>query len=170
MADGDKKEMPFIMKALIIGIIAILVVVISIATSYYVATKFKTNRDDPKIVEKNKEEEKKEEKKEYGKTIEFGQYTINLKDENPIYLVVGIYFETEAKIKDKEKLKLEEEITSKKVIIEDKVLGILRNKTKQDINQDTNLINLKTEIKNAVNEIVSVGKIKDVRFNNWLVQ
>lgn len=169
MADSEKKEMPFIMKALIIGIIAIFVVVVSIATSYYVATKIKSTGN-PTIVEKNKEEEKKEEKKEYGKTIEFGQYTINLKDENPVYLVVGIYFETEAKIKDKDKLKLEEEILSKKVIIEDKVLGILRNKTKQEINQDPNLSTLKEEIKNSVNEIVSVGKIKDVRFNNWLVQ
>lgn len=106
----------------------------------------------------------------FGTTIEFGEYTINLKETEPRYLVVKINFELDPNIKEKKIPTIQAAIETKKVIMQDRVLSILRNKSIADLQADVDNAALKKEITNEVNRILGEKTVKTVRFNNWLIQ
>lgn len=163
---SEKKELPFVTKAIIIAIMAVLVVVISTGVAYFVATKVKggtgENTVDKEVVEV--------EKVAYGKTINFGEYTLNLKEKSPRYLVVRLFFELNPNIKDKEIETINTEIAAKKVIIEDRLLSIMMSKSVDDLMQDEDFKNLRGELATEVNSILGKEYVVNIRFNNWLIQ
>lgn len=175
MAGEEKQELPFITKALIIAILAIVVVVASAGVAFFVATKATKNLNIAQTESggSKKEKEGKEEiDLEIGPIIDYGEYTLNLKDVDPRYLVCQIQLEVDASGKDKgKKGMLELSGESQKVIIQDKILTVLKSKTTKDLDQDVSLINLRKEIIKEINEnVLRDGKIKNVYFVSWVIQ
>lgn len=177
MADGKKeikdgkKGLPFIAKVLIIAIVLILIVVISVGSAFFIASKVnkKASGDGSNTIEKIENVEEVDDTK-YGATIDFGEYTINLNEPEPRYLVVKINFELDPDIKEKKIPEIVAEIDGKKVILQDRVLSILRSKSIADLSADTDFVKLKRELTNEVNRVLGNKKVKTIRFNNWLIQ
>lgn len=170
-----KKGLPFIAKVLIIAIVLILIVVMSVGSAFFIASKVNQNTSgEVNTVEVKKDSEAGEEAvvedTNFGTTIEFGEYTINLKETEPRYLVVKINFELDPNIKEKKIPTIQAAIETKKVIMQDRVLSILRNKSIADLQADVDNAALKKEITNEVNRILGEKTVKTVRFNNWLIQ
>lgn len=175
MAGEEKQELPFITKALIIAILAIVVVVASAGVAFFVATKATNNLNIAQVdgAKTTKEKEKEEEENlEIGPIVDYGEYTLNLKNVEPRYLVCQIQLEVDASGKDKGKKGLTElSGESKKIIIQDKILTILKSKTTQDLDKDQSLVNLRKEIITEINlKILRDGKIKNVYFVSWVIQ
>lgn len=168
MADGEKKEMPFITKALIIAILSVTVVVVSAGTAAFIAKKM--NKATPVAMDeaKNGKEKVDEKNEELGIIVGFGEYTINLNEPDSRYLVVEIHFELETDKKSKSKGTAE--LEARQVLLQDKVLNILKSKSIKELNEDTNQENLKKEIVEVVNTVMDEAKIKNVYFAKWLIQ
>lgn len=168
----EKKGLPFIAKILIIAISLILVVVISVGSAFFIASKMgKSSGDETNTVEKTKTEKKGEvSSTEYGTIVEFGEYTVNLRETDPRYLVVKINFELSPEITVKELPAVQLNIEEKKVIIQDRALAILRNKSIADLTADTDFVKLRKEITDEVNKVLGAESVKTIRFNNWLIQ
>ena len=114
--DSSKKGIPFIAKVLIVAIVLILIVVISVGSAFFIASKVnKTSGDGSNTIEKTVKEENTEETT-YGTTVDFGEYTVNLREEEPRYLVLRINFELDPELKAKKVTKIQTSITEKKVI------------------------------------------------------
>ncbi len=95
---------------------------------------------------------------------------MNLNEPDPRYLICNIQFEVDISGKDKGKKALLE-AESKKVMLQDKVLSILRSKSIKDLNEDTSLVKLREEIIAAVNGMLSEeARVKNVYFIEWLIQ
>ena len=168
-----KKGLPFVAKVLIIAIVLVLIVVISVGSAFFIASKVnKSNGDGSNTVEQVKveEEEKVIDDTKFGTTIEFGEYTINLNEAEPRYLVVKINFELDPEIKEKKIPDITADIETKKVILQDRVLSILRAKSIADLSADTDFVKLKKEITDEVNRVLGEKTVKAIRFNNWLIQ
>lgn len=173
-AEG-KKGLPFIAKVLIIAIVLILIVVMSVGSAFFIASKVnqKTSGEVNTVEVKQTTEAGEETQVEdtnFGTTIEFGEYTINLKENEPRYLVVKINFELDPNIKEKKIPEIQASIETKKVIMQDRVLSILRSKSIADLQADIDNVTVKKEITDEVNRILGEKTVKTVRFNNWLIQ
>lgn len=170
MADEEiktKKEMPFITKALIIAIIAILVVTISAGVAAYVASNTKPENTS---LEKNEKKDKEKEKKDkMGIIYEFGDFTVNLNEIDSRYLVCSVRLEIDITEDEKGELGLSE-LTTQEVILKDKFLTILKSKSIKDLKEDNSLLKLRGEILKEFNKIMVKGKIKNVYFVKWLIQ
>lgn len=188
MSDEEKKEMPFITKALIVAIIAVVVVVFSAVVSFVVSTSAVKSIQNAKTTEESaagahgKEAEAEE---EHGPIINFGEYTLNLNEPEPTFLVCQISFEMEPEKADAKKhaksaKKAEAsagepsgptgEMAEKLIILQDIVQTILRSKSKADLAADPKLVALKKEIKDAINGVLKTQKVKNVYFGKWMVQ
>ncbi len=168
MAEDMEKGMPFVTKALVIAIMAVIVVILSAGIAWFVASKATvgTVKSETEKEGETVNEEKKV-KIEVGEIIPLGEYTINLKAEDGRYLMCEINLEIE-KTKDAAKNKIE--IDEKKIIIQDKILSILRNKSKADLDADKDFIMLKKEMVLSINSILEKIKIKNVYFIKWIIQ
>ncbi len=157
-------------KVLIVAIILILVVVISVGSAFFIASKVnKTSGDGSNTIEKTVKEKNNDETS-YGTTVDFGEYTVNLREEEPRYLVLRINFELDPELKEKEVAKIQTEITGKKVILEDKMLTILRSKSIADLGADKDLVELKKQLTEEANKVLGEEFVKTIRFNSWLIQ
>ena len=162
----EKKELPFLTKVIITAIIAVLVVVISTGTAFFVASKLQGGSKDNTV----EEEIVSVETKEYGKTVNFGEYTLNLKEKVPRYLVVRIFFELNPSLKDKEIEEINAEIGNKRIILEDRLLSIMMSKSVEDLTSDKDFTSLRGELSSEVNSILGKEYVINIRFNNWLIQ
>lgn len=196
MSDEEKKEMPFITKALIIAIVAVIVVVLAAGIAYFVATKAISKLPvaaEPKTEEDKKKEEAATHGDEHaiGAMVEFGEYTTNLNEPEGRYIVCKITFEMEPKkevVDPKAKKKDEKaaasahgggaeeasgptgEVGHKLTILQDKVLSIFRNKTVAELAADKDQMMLKKEIIESVNHVLTEEKVKNVYFGRWIIQ
>lgn len=199
MSEEEKKEMPFVTKALIIAIVAVLVVVAAAGIAYFVATKAISKLPtaaEPKTEEDKKHEEasKHAEENKMGEMIEFGEYTTNLNEPEGRYIVCKITFEMEPKkeVVDPKGKKKEEkaegggahgasaegeaatgpsgEVGHLLTVLQDKVLSIFRSKTIADLSLDVGQVKLKEEIKESVNSVLHEEKVKNVYFGKWIIQ
>jgi len=175
-AEG-KKGLPFVAKVLIIAIVLILIVVISVGSAFFIASKMsKSSGDGSNTVENTKTETSSKEGEastSYGKTVEFGEYTVNIKipaGEDAKYMVVKINFELNPELDEKKLVTVETDIEEKKIILQDVMLSILRNKTQIELEEDVNYEKLKKELTEACNKVLGEEFIKTIRFNNLLVQ
>lgn len=168
MSDEMEKGMPFITKAIIVAIMAVIIIILAAGISFYVATKaVKTNATKSEGEGAEHGEEGKKVKVEVGPMIPLGEQTINLSDPDARYLMFDLTVEIE-KTKDAEKNIAE--IEEKKVIILDRVLSIVKNKTVLDINTDKDFVKLKREIIAGINPFLEKAKIKNIYFGKWLIQ
>lgn len=170
-----KKGLPFVAKILIIAIVLILIVVISVGSAFFIASKMnKSSAEGTNTVETHEttkaEGEKSAEATGYGKIMELGEYTINLKEVEPRYLVIKLNLELNPEIEEKELTTLETEIEEKKIILQDVMLAILREKSLADLEADKDYEALKKELTEAVNKVLGEGIVKTIRFNNLLIQ
>ncbi len=163
---SEKKWLPFVTKAIIIAIMALLVVIISVGTAFFVATNVKGSGNENTVGKDVMEVEK----TAYGQTINFGEYTLNLKERSPRYLVVRIFLELNPNIKEKEVEKINTEISTKRVIIEDRLLSIMMSKSVNDLMADEDFQNLREELAKEINSILGKEYVVNIRFNNWLIQ
>lgn len=169
MSEDMEKGMPFIMKALVIAIMAVIVVILAAGISYFVASKAVGNAKNATTAEKTEGHGTEGEKKkvEIGTIVPLGEYTINLKNDDTKYLLCEINLEIE-ETKDAEKnIK---ELEEKKAVMQDRINTILRNKTLEEFNADKNLVGLKKEMIASVNGIFEKIKIKNVYFVKWIIQ
>lgn len=165
-----KSGMPFLMKALIIATLAILVVVISVGTSFFVASRISANNGSQEELVTQNENSMTIEKVEFGKTVFFGEYTVNLKETDPRYLVVSIYLEFVPDIKEKQQAKIEADVETKKIIIQDRLISILMGKSIQNLTEDKNFDTLRLELKTEVNNVLGSEYVNNIRFSNVLIQ
>ncbi|BDU50114.1 flagellar basal body-associated FliL family protein [Haliovirga abyssi] len=172
MPDEEKKEMPFITKALIVAILAVVIIILAAGISYFVASKAIKTSSTAQIEGggKSKKDSKKDKDKNVsGPIVDFGGFTVNLNEKETRYLVCKIQFEIDPTGKDKGK-NGQLEVPEKLVILQDRVLTILRSKSIMDLAQDPSLKNLKKEIINAVNKVLEKSKISGVYFTSWIIQ
>ncbi|MBZ4682592.1 MAG: Flagellar basal body-associated protein FliL [Fusobacteriaceae bacterium] len=168
--ETEKKGTPFLVKALIVATLAILVVVISTATAFFVATKISSKSNSQQEMVQKDNTVDSVEKIEYGQTSYFGDYTVNLNEDNPRYLVVSIYFEYSPKIKAKELEKIQADVETNKVILQDRVISILMSKSIADLKADKDFIKLREMIKDEVNKVLGKEYLINIRFSNVLIQ
>lgn len=166
----QKSGMPFLMKALIIATLAILVVVISVGTSFFVASRISAKSGSQEELVTQNEDSMTIEKVEFGKTVFFGEYTVNLKETDPRYLVVSIYLEFVPDLKDKLQVKIEADVETKKIIIQDRLISILMGKSIQNLTEDKNFDTLRLELKTEVNNVLGSEYVNNIRFSNVLIQ
>ena len=93
-----------------------------------------------------------------------------MREEEPRYLVLRINFELDPELKAKKVTKIQTSITEKKVILEDKMLTILRSKSIADLSADKDLVELKKQLTAEVNKVLGEESVKTIRFNSWLIQ
>ncbi len=168
MSEDMDKGMPFITKAIIVGIISVVVIIFAAGISWFVATRaIKTNVAKPNVEAGDGHEEKKA-KAEVGPMVSLGEQTVNLSDEGEAkYLLFDLTVELE---KTKEAEKGVAEVEEKKVIILDKILTIVKAKTVADINADKDFVKLKKEIIAGINPFFEKVKVKNIYFGKWIVQ
>ncbi len=171
MADEEKKDMPFITKVLIVAILAVVIIILAAGISYFVASKAIKSNSVAQLENggKSKNTKKNKDRGVSGPIVDFGEFTVNLNEKDTRYLVCKIQFEIDPTGKDKGK-NGQTEIPEKLVILQDRVLTILRSKSIMDLAQDPSLKSLKKEIIIAVNKILEKSKIKNVYFTNWIIQ
>jgi|GEM_PF-2500031 len=162
----EKKELPFLPKVIIMAIIAILVVVISTGTAFFVASKVQGNKQENKI----EREIVNVEQTVFGQTINFGEYTLNLRERTPRYLVVRLFLEVNPGLRPREIDNLTNEIANKRIILEDRLLSIMMSKSIEDLMADDDFSKLRQELAKEVNSILGREYVVNIRFNNWLIQ
>lgn len=167
MSDDMDKGMPFITKAIIVAIMAVLIIILAAGISFYVATKAVKTTSTKTEVNAGQTEEGKKIKIEVGPMIPLGEQTINLNEAEIRYLMFDLTVEIE-KTKDAEKNIAE--VEEKKIIILDKILSIVKNKTVLDISSDKEFVKLKKEIIAGINPFLEKAKVKNIYFGKWLIQ
>lgn len=83
-------------------------------------------------------------------------FVLNLADKDTKYISVKI------DVVYKTNTKLGEELKTKNAILRDRVVTIIRTKTEDELNRDTNLANLKKQIMESINPVLDEGKIEEV--------
>lgn len=83
-------------------------------------------------------------------------FVLNLADKDTKYISVKI------DVVYKTNTKLDEELKTKNAILRDRVVTIIRTKTEDELNRDTNLANLKKQIMESINPVLEEGKIEEV--------
>lgn len=191
MSDEEKKEMPFITKAIIVAIIAVIVVIFSAVVSFVVSTSAvnsikNANGTDAKTEAAGTVKEG-EHEEESGEIVNFGEYTLNLNEDAATFLVCQISLELEPEKKEETKKGAKKaahgsggegetaagptgEMAEKMIVLQDKVQGILRSKSKADLAADPKLELVKKDIKDAINSRLKTQKVKAVYFGKWMVQ
>lgn len=162
----EKKELPFLPKVIIMAIIAVLVVVISTGTAFFVASKAQGTKQDNQI----EREIVSVEQTVFGQTINFGEYTLNLRERTPRYLVVRLFLEVSPNLRPREIDNLTNEIANKRIILEDRLLSIMMSKSVDDLMSDDDFTNLRQELAKEVNSVLGKEYVVNIRFNNWLIQ
>jgi len=99
-------------------------------------------------------------------TMDLGEFTVNIRseDEEPHFIRVRIYLGYEER-----KLTLQAELGKRRIQIMDKINLIISRKTKEELETPEGQQNLKTEIKEQINQILQSGKIREVYFANITV-
>lgn len=168
MAEEKKEKKPVVLKVIIIAVISLLVFFISLGTAYIVANKvIKSSGGNNAVVVDDADIEK---KPLYGKTINFGEYTLNLKEDQPRYLVVSIHFELKPSLDEDEIAKVQEKVDESKVILKDRLLSILMTKSINDLVNDADFVKLRGELSFEVNAVLGKEYVQNIRFDNWLVR
>jgi len=111
-----------------------------------------------------KNEKKEEVKMDVGSVVSLESFTVNLVKSNS-YLQIEVSLELE---KDNEFLN--EEVESRKAQIRDTIITILRSKTPDQVSSAEGEQQLKEEIKNEVDSLLTCGKIKSVYFTTFIMQ
>lgn len=97
---------------------------------------------------------------------EAGEFLVNLADEGgKRYLKVKLVLAYNSESK-----KLPEELETKKTVIADSVIGVLRGKKTTDLSTVKGPEDLKKEIVTRVNSVLSSGKLTNVYYNDFFVQ
>lgn len=167
MSDEMDKGMPFITKAIIVAIMAVIIIILAAGISFYVATKAVKTSSTKTEASAGQAEEGKKIKIEVGPMIKLGEQTINLNEAEIRYLMFELTLEIE---KTKNAEKNIAEVEEKKVIILDRVLSIVKNKTVLDISTDKDFVKLKREIIAGINPFLEKAKVKNIYFGKWLIQ
>ncbi|HDP69623.1 MAG TPA: hypothetical protein ENN38_02300 [Actinobacteria bacterium] len=140
-----------------VPILIILVVGLAVGTAFGVM-KFMGKSSAP-------ENEKKEEVElDVGAMVSMGSFTVNLAGSDS-YLQLEVSIELE---KDNKPLK--DEVKTRKTQIKDAMLTILRSKTPDQVRTAEGEEQLKKEIKNGVDSLLTCGKIKGVYFTTFIMQ
>ncbi len=111
-----------------------------------------------------KNEKKEEVKIDVGSIVSLEPFTVNLVKSNS-YLQIEVSLELE---KDNESLN--EEVESRKAQIRDTIITILRSKAPNQVSSAEGEQQLKEEIKNEVDSLLTCGKIKSVYFTTFIMQ
>lgn len=177
MADEEKKEASFVKKAIIIGVIALVTMLVSGGVSYILTTiateKALKKHDEMRDGVINSGEDKVEvEERTPGEILPVGEFTVNLKDESTTYLLCEVQIEVDISGKDKgKKILAEVQDASKQIIIKDRILNILSSKFKAEISSLEGKENLKKEIVEEINNnVLKDGEIQDVYIIKWVIQ
>ncbi|EJO5346015.1 flagellar basal body-associated FliL family protein [Clostridium botulinum] len=97
------------------------------------------------------------------KTYSLDEFLVNLADEDgKRFLKARIYIGYEEK-------KLDKELETKKPILRDAVIGVLRSKKATDINPK-NIDKIKIEIINKIGPMLEKGRISSIYFDDLIVQ
>lgn len=89
-------------------------------------------------------------------TYSLDEFIVNLADKDTKYLKVKL------DVVYKKNTKLDEELKTKKSILRDRVIAIIRTKTEDELNRDANLEKFKAQILEAINPVLEEGKIAEV--------
>lgn len=89
-------------------------------------------------------------------TYSLDEFIVNLADKDTKYLKVKL------DVVYKKNTKLDEELKTKKSILRDRVIGIIRTKTEDELNRDANLEKFKSQVLEAVNPVLEEGKIEEI--------
>lgn len=89
-------------------------------------------------------------------TYSLDEFIVNLADKDTKYLKVKL------DVVYKKNTKLDEELKTKKSILRDRVIAIIRTKTEDELNRDTNLEKFKAQVLEAINPVLEEGKIAEV--------
>lgn len=143
-----------------IPLLLVLVCVLAVTTALVITKVSKGNAATNQEQAKAKEEKK----KEVGKFITLDPFTVNLMG-GQNYLQTAIAFEIKG-----ENTELEKEVEDRKPQINDVIISILSSKTIDDISDNEGREKLKTEIKKAVDSLLSYGKIERVYFTTFIMQ
>jgi len=143
-----------------IPLLLVLVCVLAVTTALVITKVSKGNAATNQEQAKAKEEKK----KEVGKFITLDPFTVNLMG-GQNYLQTAIAFEI-----DGSNTELEKEVEDRKPQINDVIISILSSKTIDSISDNEGRERLKTEIKKAVDSLLSYGKIERVYFTTFIMQ
>ena len=171
---GDKKTINLI----IIGLFSFLITVVVAGTFLVVVLKSTGNTTKPVKTVSAKTKKPKAVKPEIGPLVSLGSDVIvNITSEagTDHFLKVNIIFELEA-VKDK-KGRVDptggpavEEVNKRQPQIRDAVITILRAKTKEKIDEKEGKDLIRSEIINTVNNFLISGRIKNVYFQDFVIQ
>lgn len=89
-------------------------------------------------------------------TYSLDEFIVNLADKDTKYLKVKL------DVVYKKNTKLDEELKTKKAILRDRVITIIRTKTEDELNQDKNLEKFKKEIMDSINPVLEEGQIIEI--------
>ncbi|MCK8823542.1 flagellar basal body-associated FliL family protein [Fuchsiella alkaliacetigena] len=99
---------------------------------------------------------------ELGPTYEVGDFIVNLADNRQfVRLILAVEVNDEAVI---------EELEKRNPQVRDKVISILRDKSKSDINTSAGARDLREEIKEELNQYIPEGEISRVFFTEFVIQ
>lgn len=89
-------------------------------------------------------------------TFSLDEFVINLADKEPTYLKIklDVVYKTNSK--------LTEELTTRKAILRDRVIAVIRTKTENELITDKNLEKFKAQIIEAINPVLEEGKVEEV--------
>ena len=138
-----------------IKIIILLVILLVIAVSSFVAYKF---------IFSKKSEEKVETKNAKEVTYSLEEFTLNLADED-----MTRYIKTKVFVGFDENATLQEELVANMVAIRDSVIGVLMSKKAEELDV-FGVEQLKRELIIRINAHLKSGKIKDVYFYDLIIQ
>ncbi|MHC1682503.1 MAG: flagellar basal body-associated protein FliL [Clostridiaceae bacterium] len=83
-------------------------------------------------------------------------FTVNLADKEVFIL------KTKINVVYKTNSKLTEELTTKKAILRDRVIAVIRTKTENELTTDKNLEKFKAQIIEAINPVLEEGQVEEV--------
>lgn len=102
--------------------------------------------------------------KEEEYTYSMGEFIANLNEPGyKRYIKATIYFGCDSR-------KLQEELEEKKPQIRNAINNILRSKKLEEVGSVENMEAVTNEMKNKVNEILTIGKVENIYFSDILIQ
>lgn len=137
-------------KIFSIVLVLFLIIIITTGVTYFVATN---------LLDKNNSIKPVKTEKKYI-TYEAGEFLTNLADNG--YIKISLVY----LINDKE---VENELNLKNSEIRDKILSILRSKNVDSVKDSKGMEELRKQIKNEVNNVLSSTKINEVFFTSIIV-
>lgn len=153
VAEEAKKSGFNIKKMLILVLVFVLFLVVTVGVAYLVAVKVVMNENKTENPENSKVEER-------GVLVSGGEFTTNLKDKGIIKITLEYEVENE---------KVKEEVEEKRSIIKDKVISVLRGQKYDEVNGYAGMENLRSDIKQELNEILQKGRLMEVYITDIIV-